>query len=193
MTKFKLPVDIQVSSKQMMLAMAGAGVACALLFVLFIVKPQAVKLTGSLSKMGKKSGEIESARKDIAKIKSLKDEIERYRDKVDQYEKKLPVEQEIPNLLENLSEMAKSSNITIVGITPVKSDKGAKDAIYQEFPILISAKSGYHELGSFISKLESADRFMKVVDISIKSTKMSPKRHDVELVVSTYILLKEKM
>jgi Tfp pilus assembly protein PilO len=98
--------------------------------------------------------------------------------------------------LENLSEMAKDSNIKIVGIVPAisyfKDDKSAnKSQIYREIPILITAKSGYHELGHFLNNLENADRFMKVADIDIKSNKTSPKKHDVELMVCTYILLPE--
>ena len=33
---------------------------------------------------------------------------------------------------------------------------------------------------------------MKVVDIGIKSNKASPRKHDIELMVCTYILLPEK-
>ena len=92
--------------------------------------------------------------------------------------------------------MYKRQDIKIVGIVPamsyLKDDKSVKKSqIYREIPILITAKSGYHELGSFLNNLENADRFMKVVDIDIKANKTSPKKHDVELMVCTYILLAE--
>jgi Tfp pilus assembly protein PilO len=92
--------------------------------------------------------------------------------------------------------MAKDSDIKIVGIVPVlsklKDDKSVKKGqTYQEIPILITAKSGYHQIGHFLSSLESADRFMKVTDINIKANKLSPKNHDVELIICTYILLAE--
>ena len=105
----------------------------------------------------------------------------------------LPVEQEVPKLLEMLSTMARSSNVKIVGITPLASkQEESPEKIYQEIPILISAKSGYHELGRFLSDLESSDRFMKVSDIDIKENKSNVKRHDVELLVVTYVLLEGK-
>ena len=105
----------------------------------------------------------------------------------------LPAEQEIPKLLEDLSDMAKRANVKILGITPMASKQEAQPAeIYQEIPILINAKSGYHELGKFLSDLENAGRFMKVADIKIKENKVSPKKHDVELLVLTYKLLRNK-
>jgi hypothetical protein len=47
-------------------------------------------------------------------------------------------------------------------------------------------------LGNFLTDLENADRFMKLVDINIKANESAPKRHSVELMVATYILLKDK-
>ena len=43
-----------------------------------------------------------------------------------------------------------------------------------------------------MAKLEDADRFMKVADIDIKANKATPKKHDVELLVLTYVLAKAK-
>ena len=112
---------------------------------------------------------------------------------MERYEKTLPAEQEIPSLLETLSRMAKSSNIKISALTPVSgSGKGGETThTYREIPILISAKSGYHELGQFLSAMENSDRFMKVVDIDIRANNTTPRKHDVELLICTYILLNE--
>ena len=73
-----------------------------------------------------------------------------------------------------------------------KEEKKQALQVYQEIPILITAKSGYHELGQFLAKLENAERFMKVVGMTIKSNKATPKKHDAELLVLTYILTKGK-
>src|SRR3989338_6461538 len=130
---------------------------------------------------------------DISMIEKYKSNIEAYKAKVERYEKTLPAEQEIPSLLETLSRMAKSSNIKISALTPVSgSGKGGETThTYREIPILISAKSGYHELGQFLSAMENSDRFMKVVDIDIRANNTTPRKHDVELLICTYILLNE--
>jgi Tfp pilus assembly protein PilO len=73
-----------------------------------------------------------------------------------------------------------------------KEDKVKKSGFYKEQPILINAKCGFHELGKFLSKMENADRFMKVSDINIKSVAQSPKKHDVELLIVTYTLARSR-
>jgi type IV pilus assembly protein PilO len=190
-------IDLKKNPEQTLIA---AILICLILLVIYCyisVFPQIGRLTDVLSRMGKAMGQLKSAEYDISRIGELQNNIDANRSKVELYEKRLPAEQEIPALLESLSKMAKASNITIAGITPVpvsqKDQKGRKNVIYQEFPILISAKCGYHELGRFLANMENADRFMKVVDIDVKANKASPKKHDVELLVLTYVLLDNKM
>ena len=191
-----LGMSLDRNKPQTIIFIALASLLTAIVYLYFILGPQIRALTAVLSRTGKVSAELKSAEALIAQKDSFRKNIEAFREKVDYYEKRLPAEQEIPSLLENLSAMAKRSNIKILGITPVQTppndQSSQKGKIYKEIPILIGAKSGYHELGSFLSSLEDADRFMKVVDIEISANKMTPKKHDVDLIVCTYVLLSEK-
>ncbi len=194
----KIPIDIDLKKndpKTMLLMVLVAAFIFVLYFWLF-VQPQLARLTDTLGRFGKVRNELKTAEINVARIEKLQTDVNAFKEKVDNYEKRLPAEQEIPNFLGSISDMARSSNVKIVAITPIpvaaKESKAQKAQIYQEMPILISAKCGYHELGQFLSKLENADRFMKVVDIDMIASKTTPKKHDVELVVSTFILLKEK-
>lgn len=166
--------------------------ALALIFYLnFLLKPQIIRVMNAATARNKAGRDLKNAEEDIAKLPGYKTDLASYEEKVGRYEKILPAEQEIPGLLESLSNMARSSGVKIVEIRPVMPKDGAlqKGDIYQEMPILITARSGYHELGSFLSSLEGSDRFMKVVDIAIRIDKASPRKHNVELLVITYILL----
>jgi len=113
--------------------------------------------------------------------------------KVAFYEKQLPQENEVPALLEELSRMAKDSNVKILAINP--NEKGAPASgdktkkPYKALPIGITALCGYHELGAFINKLENADRFMSIKDLDIKTNPGNKKLHTVNIVVYTYILV----
>lgn len=189
-------IDFKSKQAQMIILAALVALLAIVLYFYFVFFPQVGRVMKLIGKTGKVRAELISARNAISDTAKLKKRLEDYSAKVESYEKKLPAEQEIPSLLENLSTMAKESNIKIVGIAPAmphtREDGGAKDQAYQEMPILISAKSGYHELGFFLSKLENSDRFMKVADIDIRANKSSPRKHDVELLVLTYILLPEK-
>lgn len=196
MIKLRIPISIDFTKNKKQIFMVGGAVALAIfaLYLNFLIKPPIMNLLNIAAKTRMIDMDLKSAISDIAKIDKFKKEIEKSRGKIDSYEKMLPVEQEIPTLLQHLSKMAISSKIKILGITPVmqKEEKPDPDRIYQGIPILISAKSGYYELVEFLKKLENSDRFMKVTDISIKSSASAPNKHDVELLVLTYILLKGK-
>jgi len=189
-------LDLKNKRTQIVLLIISAALAAAALYLYLVFAPQVAgvfKLTGDTGNM---RSDLKSARTVIKGFEKLNTDLKERGQKVESYEKQLPAEQEIPALLENLSNMAKESDIKIVGIVPampkVKDDKSVdKNQIYREIPILITAKSGYHELGQFLNKLENADRFMKVVDIDIRASASTPNKHDVELMICTYILLPE--
>ena len=189
----KLAIDFK-NKKQMALIAAAVGLGALYIYINFLLLPQIRGATKAYDKARKIRADVKVSEHDVSEIELLKKQVAQYHSKIDSYERMLPVEQEIPKLLEDLSGMAKGSGVKIVGITPLQSkqDDQSAEQIYQEIPILINAKSGYHEVGKFLSKLENADRFMKVADIDIKANKASPKRHDVEILVLTYVLLKNK-
>lgn len=183
-------IDFKDTKTQTIILVALLGIVLFALYIYFIFLP---KVTSDINVIGKTISmrhDLKDAIFLIAQRDSLKKKVAEYNEKIELYEKKLPAQQEIPNLLENLSKMARNANITIIGITPVtlKLQKEKKVTVYQETPILITAKSGYHELGHFLNNLENGDRFMKVVDMGIKANAMSSKKHDVELMVYTYVL-----
>ncbi|MDD5174227.1 MAG: type 4a pilus biogenesis protein PilO [Candidatus Omnitrophica bacterium] len=189
-------IDLKDPHTQTLLLTVLVSLIAAALYLYFVFVPQVIRVFKLTADAGRMNSELKSARVLIKDFESLSRSLKEQSRKVESYEKKLPAEQEIPALLENLSNMAKNSNIKIVGIVPAmsyfKDEKPVKQSqIYREIPILITAKSGYHELGRFLSNLENADRFMKVADIDIKANKANPKKHDVELMVCTYTLLTE--
>ena len=187
----KFAIDIK-NTKQMA-AIAGAiGLGMVYLYLNFLLLPQIRGTAKIYDKAKKISADLAVSEREASEVAGLKAQVARYHDKIETYEKMLPVEQEIPRLLGNLSTMAKNANVKIVGITPLQSKQEGAAEIYQEIPILINARSGYHELGKFLSDLENSDRFMKVADINIKENKTTPKKHDVELMVLTYVLLENR-
>ena len=189
----KFPIDFK-NTKQVALIALLAGIGVLYLYVNFLLLPQIYSVATIYGKTAKLESDLKSAESDISGVDGLRKQAALYRGKIEEYGRMLPAEQEIPKLLEDLSDMAKKSNVKIVGITPTqnKQEAQAPDAIYQAIPILISARSGYHELGKFLSDLENSDRFMKVADLKIKANNTAPKRHDIELLVLTYVLLGSK-
>ncbi|MBL7155948.1 MAG: type 4a pilus biogenesis protein PilO [Candidatus Omnitrophica bacterium] len=167
------------------------------LYFYFFLNPSLAKLAQIIPEAHVLRAEIRLVKSDLNFEDKLKERLRVLGQTMEKYENKLSREKEIPMLLENLSKIAKSSKVKILSITPIdkalkgQQGAGAKKDIYQEVPIIITAQSGYHELGIFINKLETDERYMQVSDIEIRSGKANPKRHDMEFIVNAYTFKKE--
>ncbi|MFH0839947.1 MAG: type 4a pilus biogenesis protein PilO [Candidatus Omnitrophota bacterium] len=177
--------------------LAFTGLICAVILVgyfLLFLNPMLSKLFDVSRKVAKLQSDLSIAELSIDSMPKMKKEIADLKNKALSYINKLPKEDELPALLESLSMMAQGADVKITKIVPIKDTEVAKDAknpkasIYEEKGILVHAQCGYHQLGTFIAQLENAERFMDISDITIESIKTAPKRHNVQLIVKTFVL-----
>lgn len=178
--------------------LALTGLMCAIILVgyyFLFLTPILSKLSNVSRKVYKLQSDLNIAGLAIDSMPKMEKEIDELKKKTVAYSNKLPKEEEFPALLEGLSMMAQNTDVKITKITPIKdveaapTEKAASpSSIYQAKGILINAQCGYHQLGTFISELENAERFMEISDITIESVKMAPRRHNVQLIVKTFIL-----
>lgn len=159
-----------------------------------MLRPTIQKLGIILPKVSLLEEELENAEFLIAKKDLISKEQAKLQLAMDEYRKMFPSEQEVPKLLKSLSDMAGKSNMKIVSIKPFAKEDvqtEAKSNIYQEIPVEVMAESGYHQLGQFLNKLENGDRFIIVTNINITTNPDNTAIHDVELLLSTYVLLEK--
>ena len=176
------------AEKKKILALYALGflVVFALYFML-LLKPTLGALATLIPEVRTLKTDIKAVNDDLNFEDKLKNKFESVQSKLKEYGNKLSRERELPKLLENLSDTAKSSRVKILSISPQnKKDTGEEDGICQEMPIAITGQSSYHDLGSFINKLENDERYMQVSDIKIKTNPSNPKKHNIEFVVSAY-------
>lgn len=93
---------------------------------------------------------------------------------------------ELPALLENLSKLALGSNVKILSLKTGEPQEAGSSGRYTRVPVRMSAVAGTHELGNFLSRLESGRTFFKVEDLKIMAQQADPKRHQIELVLEVY-------
>lgn len=188
----KLFQDLRKDKKKRDAALAIVVAVLVVLYFQFLLRPQLSALGARMGKFGKIGSELSTAKDDIARMPQMKKVVAAYQSKIGRYEKVLPTEEGIPSLLEYLSEMARRSHVRIVGIVPGSRNKIQRDQTYHEIPIMVTARSGYHQLGAFLQEIENSDRFMKISDIKIRSNAATLNKHDVDMLVLTYILLENK-
>lgn len=190
----------KINLKEQAFIVYSAGVVLILLIYFFsFFRPTFSSFRKVNAQINKLKSELKIAKVDIANIENLRKQFNSMKEKMDYIKLKFPKEAEIPSLLEALSTIAKESQVKIAEIKPEKETtlKGVsaklkpESKFYSEIPISINANCGYHQLGTFINRLEWLERFMKITDIQIEGDASSPKSHDVKLLVSIFVLTGE--
>lgn len=81
---------------------------------------------------------------------------------------RLPLDTEVPGLLEDIDKHGSESGLTIVDIK-LEEEKAAE--YYVELPISIIVEGGYHDLGSFVSGVAGMPRIVTLHDYTINTKK----------------------
>lgn len=120
----------------------------------FIYKPFILKKEGLKNKIQEET----KRNLYLAQIKLIKEH-------VDLYEKRLPERKSVSWLLEEVSRIASESALELISIKPEGPEERGN---FTKLPIRIEAHSTYHELGKFLSQLESSKKFFKIEDLQLK-------------------------
>ena len=136
-----------------------------------LMKPQ----LGTLSKMNPEikvlSDNLKKAKDDIARITQYKTQVQDLKNKVDQLRLRVRTKQEVPFIIEKISRIAHKNDFKIDQIMPNMLQENVllehSERTYFDLPILIEARSTYHDFGRFINALESDSTFFKVDDFTV--------------------------
>lgn len=107
----------------------------------------------------------------------------------------LPSEDELPSVIERLSGLANQAGVRILSIFPQRADtypntpNAAAPLPFYAVTIEIEALSGFHQLGMFLSQVESGDQPIEVTQLRISHSERELRRHAVQLVLRTYVTI----
>jgi len=174
----------------------GGAVLLAVVYFSAAVIPQFAYLTTLSRQMKDLKNKMELTEKRINSIDEMKEKAAKMKDELSKHAKELPAEKEVPALLEGLASVARDSSVKITSITPYELKEiegaGAEWKYYRQMPVRITAKSGYHELGHFVTSLENEKRVIIIDDLQIRYDKNAPRMHDVVMMVKTYVSVENK-
>jgi len=113
----------------------------------------------------------------------------------------LPKEEDLPATIQALSEAASQSGVRIQTIVPQRSVETFRPAapaakktgtpaappsppLYRQIPIQIDAAAGFHQLGAFVTRMESGPQALRVSTLRVTSEKAKElRRHQITLTV----------
>ena len=172
--------------------LALAGLAVFILFFLdftFVAKPQLKAISRDSAKVAKLRQDTAGLNNDLLKFEAIKAKGASLLKSL-----KGPIqEEELPDLLEQISGLANDNNIRIMQIQPFKDSRVKESQVQKEQlnskPLLIEIDmlSGYHNLGAFLSGMEGLSAPLVVDKFNMQSDNANPMQHKVELVLRTYV------
>ena len=143
---------------------------------------------------------LESAVANETLLKNQRDSLEKA---VASLRSRLPAEEQLPTILERLSDLASQANVKIQTIFPerqtedrrvptssVKATGLAENAVYKGIPIRVEALAGYHQLGTFLNLIELEDKPMELEGLDISGGRKELKRHNIKLMLKAYVAVK---
>lgn len=118
-----------------------------------LIKADDLQVFADLTEARRINGEINELRDETAKIEKL----------VGDFEERLPSTREISMLLKEFENMAAEEDIDVELAPLARSQDKNKETI----PYKIVARGSYHQVASFINRLERFKRYLKISDLSV--------------------------
>ncbi|WP_432471739.1 type 4a pilus biogenesis protein PilO [Amphritea sp. HPY] len=100
----------------------------------------------------------------VASLAQLRQQMADVEERFAELLKQLPTEKEVPGLLEDITDIGRSSGLNIAKIE-LAAEKKSK--FYIELPINIQVSGTYHQMGQFVSGVAAIPRIVTLHDYSI--------------------------
>jgi len=191
--------------EQRVLAAAGAlALVIGWVYAAYIIGP----LKREADKLGR---EVKASRQHVATLEAaianesaLRRQYEEVMERVRAMRALLPAKEEVADVIQHLSTLAAQANVKIETIFPQQrppsefEPSGGRDrskggsltsagpAVYEKIMVQIDALAGYHQLGSFLSLVESGRRPMRISSLRIAGNPREPKRLFIKLLIQAY-------
>ncbi|PIE55761.1 MAG: pilus assembly protein PilO [Desulfobulbus propionicus] len=121
---------------------------------------------------------LKNARKRARNKPKHEQELEEVKKLFAQKSAMLPKQQEIPDLLRNISDLGKSAGLDFLKFAPARE---IPRDFYAEIPVNISISGPYHNLGFFLDQVSKLERIVTVNNIRLGS----PREEETEMLLNS--------
>jgi type IV pilus assembly protein PilO len=139
-----------------------ALLVCSYLFVFTKANQKRARMLGEIATW---KTELASLDQKTAGIENINKKIEELQRAIDFFEKKLPPEREIDEILKRVTEIANANSVPTKTVKPLKTDRGAS---YSEQPIQLSMSGDFNGFYAFLLQLEKEPRITRVTQMKLE-------------------------
>ncbi len=180
----------QITPRQKNYILIGCVVLIFVFDIFVFMRPQFRALSKTNEKIKSLSQEMKALQSNSQKLEQFKEETEELKTKVSLKSGRIVSKESVPLILEKLSRLANENGIKMDNIKPLsdreKSIVKRKEQEYIALPIQIKAKSGYHNFGKFLSRVEQAEILFRVKEFTMTAAP-ELKLHNVELTLEAIV------
>jgi type IV pilus assembly protein PilO len=133
--------------------------AVPVLSAFYLFKPRNEDIRQTMDEINIKRARLETLEQITGTIDDLGLAIEEGRDRIEMIEAKLPSEELVAEILEQIWQLASRNKMTLKG---VKSDKPVPAAAYQELPLNVTMEGDFNGFYQFLLELESLPRITRI-------------------------------
>ena len=131
----------------------------------FVFKPRNAEIKQALDEINSKQAQLARLDAVAERIDDLGIEIERGREAIRTIEEKLPSQQGVETILQQVWEIAAAKNLVVKSF---KSEKPISSAQYGEQPLKIEMNGNFNGFYRFMIELENLPRITQVRDLSLE-------------------------
>lgn len=152
--------------------------------------PQRGALAQTRLQLQELRAQADQVRQGLAGQAAMEAEISRLREEYKLPEVMKPPEQQLPELLELISHVARQSGVRVVAAKP-KADVSKLlpgTSGYLELPILVLVAGGYHPIGTFLDALEQSETLLRVRELSVVDNEENLYEHTGAILFQAYLV-----
>ncbi|MBI4556915.1 MAG: type 4a pilus biogenesis protein PilO [Candidatus Hydrogenedentes bacterium] len=124
--------------------------------------------------------DVTEAERTNANIETLREEAQKYETLVSDFEKRLPAGREIPTLVQKWEAIGHEIGVEMGWKDQPRITQGLKETL----PYSVVARGTFHQIASFINRLERFERYVKISDLNMGEQKMGV--CEAKFTLSTY-------
>jgi len=185
-------VDIlkKLEGKNIYYALVGVLVLFFLMDYFILMRPQLAALSKIGAEINILSGDLGKVKTDIQRLNAYRNQTAQLRQNIKEENHRANLKDDVPLVLEHISRIAIKNNFQINQIMPdvIQQELLLEDdeKRYFRLPVLIEAKTSYHNFGRFLNQLERADAVLNVDAFAVMAKK-DGKLHNIKLTLSVII------
>jgi type IV pilus assembly protein PilO len=149
----------------------------------FVFQPRATQISEARTEIASKQGKLRELEAATKSIEDLGDEIDKLREAIELFEKKLPAQRDVEVVLRDVWRLAAENNLTPKS---VRTDKIVDSAQYAELPIKMTIIGDFSGFYTFLQELEKLPRITRTPSMKLEKLDKGEGEMQADMVLSIF-------